>query len=363
MRHNTLSFTRFAMHRVPKRPEDKDAAGRPELSDLESPHDAEIDSFFRRKVTGALGRQSLDIEPLGDRDEDQDEGNGEGDDAGDGDGNITGAGAVGTILADNDQFMPQSRELATVLYEKQDRRNPDGILVVALGEIDAKPCVAILKLEHEEGVRADLEGPTGQRAFTIKVLHDLLLTDKTRLFKAAVFRRKSTRTEKLIGIACDNQVEALADFFLGEFLGCQLVENPDVTTERFFEAAEEFINTIGESEQQARYEIALLANLQSAAQKVNPRRFAQDHFVQADHQPFLDHLASRGVPTIEFKKDIALVESRLERVGYSFESGTKLIIPTKAWKKEVKVEESGHGKAKVTIDDTIIGSRARARGR
>jgi hypothetical protein len=357
MQHNTLKLKRFAMHRVPE----GDVDGGPELSDVESPHDAEIDAFFRRKVTGAFGQQALAIEPLEEDDSEVDDGDdANGDGNGDGDA-ATGAGAAAAILADKGQFIPQSRELAKALYDAQDSRNPEGILVVAEGEIDGKPCIAILKLEHEEGVRADLTGPAGQRAFNIQLLHDLLLTEKTRLFKAAVLRRKSTRSDKLIGIACDNQVDDLADFFLEDFLGCQLVENSDVTTERFFEAAEEFINGVDESERQARYEMALLANLQSAAQKVNPRQFARDHFVADDHQPFIDHLQERGVPTREFVKDISLVEPRLKRIGYSFESGTKLIVPTDAWKKEVKVEKSHAGRAKVTIDDTIVGSRARGR--
>lgn len=329
------------MHRVPERTTGDNGPAGPELSDVPSPHDDETQIFFRRKLTGAFGAQGLPVDEVEKSD-------------------LCGVVAARKILADSDnEFILQSQALAGKLFENQDRRNPAGILVVALGEIDSKPCLCILKLEHERGVRAERKGKAGEQTFQIQLLKDLLLTDKTRLFKAAIFRVDAD--DSVEAAACDNQVTRIATFFLDDFLGCKLQESPAVATERFFDGTETFINTIEDSETQARYEIALLAQMRSASETVSPSKFAEEHFDAKDHQPFLNHLGNAGVPLQTISKDVNLIEKRLKRVGFAFESGTKLVVPPDAYGEQVKVEKGVDGRAKVTIDDKMVESHGRGR--
>jgi hypothetical protein len=341
MNYNTLKLNSVIMHRVPEKTKGNGAPTGPELSDIPSPHDDETQFFFRRKLTAAFGYQSFSIEEVEKA-------------------KLCGVVAARKILADPDTaLIPQSQALAKSLFDRQDKRNPAGILVVALGEIDSKPCICILKLEHERGVRAERKGKKGQQTFQIQLLKDLLLTDKTRLFKAAIIRVEQDSSVK--ASACDNQVHRIADFFLVDFLGCRLRDNPAVATERFFEATESFINTISDSETRARYEIALLADVRSGVPTISPSKFAEEHFAAPDRQLFFDHLEKAGIGSQAFHKDTELVEGRVKRIGLAFESGTKLVVPPEAYGDQVKVEKGSDSKAKVTINDKVVGSHGRGR--
>jgi len=161
--------------------------------------------------------------------------------------------------------------------------------------------LGILKLEHENGLRAELTEEAGVHVFRIIVHDDLMLTPKTELFKGAVF--VASEDDRLEAYAADMQSRAaMADFFLGSFLGCKLVESPLVTTERFFNEAERFINGLADAEKRARYEMALLAEMHSAHTQVNPNVFARTAFERGDHQSFRHALDTADVPWAAFTK-------------------------------------------------------------
>ncbi|MEI9907580.1 MAG: nucleoid-associated protein [Actinomycetota bacterium] len=98
-------------------------------------------AFFRKKLTGVMGSKSLFIEQnpltIGDLALE------------------TVISAVKKINNDAQTFVVESQKIAQRLWDTQDRRNPAGLLVVARGQIEARPCVGILKLEHEHGVQAE----------------------------------------------------------------------------------------------------------------------------------------------------------------------------------------------------------------
>src|SRR5205085_660101 len=140
---------------------------------------------------------------------------------------------------DGTRLVSESRRIAERLYAVQDSRNSEGILVVARGQIDAGPCVGILKLEHEKGVQAQEEQDhAGHRVFKVVLHEDLVLTQTTRVFKGALFRLATADGGdggSLEGLASDLQTEGdVAGFFLGAFLGSKLVDIPSVATEKYF---------------------------------------------------------------------------------------------------------------------------------
>jgi hypothetical protein len=338
----TLSFSNLIIHRIPKKPERTQPDSGPVFSDAADPQSAEVRVYFQRRLRGVMAERGLEIEndPALD---------------------ARAIDAIAAVLADTKKLVPSSQSLAQLLYDAQDRRNPEGILVIALGELEGLPALGILKLEHERGITAEEETTADGRVFKIVLHEDLMLTERTVVFKGAIFRRRSAKSDALVALASDMQVERnLASFFLEKFLGCRLVTNPAKATEDYFDAAESFIATVDDPEKRARYEMALLTQMHSAATTtVDPVKFARDTLTVNENQPFLDRLKDRGVSDRSFPKDTSAIEGRIKRLAYNFESGIKLIGKPEAMKQHVSVDKPQDGRSRVTIDDQIATVRAR----
>jgi hypothetical protein len=340
VKFNTLEIRDVVVHRVPARDDPLEPA--PVLSEAPSPYDERVFSFFRQRMSGVMASRGLLVKPDGHRLA-----------------SVAQAGvvlgAVREVVDDPAKLVPASQVIAQRLFDSQDGRNPAGILVVAHGEVDQQPCVGILKLEHEKGVQAEeVRNETGQLLFRVILHDDLLLTEKTAVFKGAVFRRASATDRSLLAEASDLQNRReLAGFFLTDFLGCRLVDDPQEATRKYFDAAEMFLNsTVTDPERHARYEGALLAQMNSSVPTVDPDRFARENLDATEFQPFLDHLKDAGANTKAFPKDTARIKSRIRRVAYGFESGLKLTGSPKAVDDHVAIETSRQG-TKVTITDEI----------
>jgi 37-kD nucleoid-associated bacterial protein len=340
MKFNTLKLSDVMVHKVPAK-SDEGAEG-PVLSEAASPRDSNVFQFFRQRMSGVMANRGLPIE----RDTATIEKDAR---------VATVLDAVTTMLQDPSHLVTASQDIARRLYDEQDGRNPAGILVVALGDVDGLPCVGLLKLEHERGVQAEQEeNERGQLVFRVILHDDLLLTEKTAVFKSAIFRPRSTHDHILVAEASDLQNQRdVAGFFLTRFLGCKLVDDPPEATRKYFDAAERYINAhVLDPEKQARYEGALLAQMNSAVAHVDPDRFARENLDAREHQPFLDHLKSAGAHTQSFPKDTARIATRIRRIAYRFDSGIKLAGTPTAMEEHVEIASSDAG-TRVTVTDAI----------
>ncbi|MCP9489222.1 MAG: hypothetical protein MSC31_05040 [Solirubrobacteraceae bacterium MAG38_C4-C5] len=109
----------------------------------------------------------------------------------------------------------------------------------------------------------------------------------------------------------------VAGFFLGAFLGCKPREPAAEITFRFVKAANASFNTdvpspdVPSPETRGRYQVALLATMQSASATVNPREWAAEHLEKSDRNPFLARVEAADIaPTAAFPKDTSRVGSR-----------------------------------------------------
>jgi hypothetical protein len=330
----TLQLENLIIHRVPQ----KAAPGQPEvnptLSDTADPQSDRVRAFFQRRIRDAIAKRGLAVEadPALDA------------------GTID---AVRVALGDANEFAAQSRTIAQRLFNVQDRRNTEGILVIGVGVVGGSQTLVILKLEHEAGVRAEeVHLDDGSLTFRVVLHEDLLLTPKTLLFKAAVFAGDDGSFEAL---AADMQTTGgIADFFLARFLGCRLLENPSVTTERFFYTSEQWIGQLPDAEKRARYEIALLAEMHSGQQTIDPNAFARRALAVDEHQPYKETLQAAGLRFTQFPKDTSSIESRIRRIAYDFASGIKVVGRPEAMREHVEVEEGDDGSGSVvTITDEL----------
>jgi hypothetical protein len=327
-----LRLNTLIIHRVPKKNPRGEVAAAPTLSDAPTPDEDRVRAFFQRRIRAAVEERGvpLEIDPARDH---------------------AATDAIRAILADANMLTPQSRALATRLFEVQDLRNSTGLLVAGVGTLGQRACVVLLKIEHDSGIRAEETRIDGQLTFEVVVHDDLLLTPHTQLFKGAVFAVEDSQVESL---AADMQVRGgIADFFLENFLGCRLRETSAVTTERFLDTTERWIAQLTDPEKQARYEVALLAQLQSAQQSVSVPQFAENAIDIDDHQSFRDAVQVGGLRWGTFRKDTSGIKSRIKRVAYNFASGIKIVGHPDAVEQHVAVENLEGIRARVTVEDDL----------
>lgn len=337
---------RLIVHDVPQRPSD-DPAVQPHLSEVESPATQDIKNYFRERIIGSLATAAYHVVP---------------------DSNTTSPvpQAVFSELADNfGNFVPDSHLMARHLFECQNLSNSPGLLVVAAGRIEAQPSLALLKLEREQGVRVEEEHIGGQMTFNIEHVRNLMLTDTTKVFKVGLFVLEGEDVGNLEGIVSDKQRgyqprTEIADFFLAKFLGCQLAEQAEVTTKRFFIAAQEFINDIPSPERRARYQLALLAELGSNRTTVRVASFASNHLAENDRAAFVQRMDENAIPRV-LDKDTSRIQSQLQKIQMDFESGILVISPQGAFDDHIAIEELEDGDTRVSIRDRL--SRVKGRGR
>ena len=116
-----------------------------------------------------------------------------------------------------------------------------------------------------------------------------MLTEKTRVFKVGLFVQSGTELLQIEGAVSDLQrgyrpTTEVADFFLKKFLGCELLEAPEITTKRLLQTTESFIREVVDDPQtKARYEIAILSELSSQSAEFHPRDCATQDF-DTDHR-------------------------------------------------------------------------------
>ena len=188
------------------------------------------------------------------------------------------------VATDPTSFMKSSRELADHLNRVQTGNSPGGLVTVLLGNLDRRQILAVLKLEREEGARLHTIDTDGRIVFDLRYIKDLILTEKTRLFKIALFPMDSMDAFGFDGKICDNQLigssalnRDVAFFFIRTFLECRTAGDPKIDTKNFFLAAQDFINAgVDDPILQAKYNLHLLSYMSQERNQLNPRVFAAD---------------------------------------------------------------------------------------
>ena len=206
-----INLGKIIFHNVPSGPADD--AHSLTLSGIESPLNSEARNYFRQKLVATLtnGAHSVVFD-------DQST-------------SLVPGLVLNITTTGNQRFVGDSQVMARHLYDMQTRSNARGVLAVAEVDDSGRQAVAIVKLEREEGARAIPTDHRGELTFDVEHLQDLMLTGKTRVFKAALFTQHGTDLGGIEGIASDNQTArgtrfGIADFFLRRFLGCRLQEDP-----------------------------------------------------------------------------------------------------------------------------------------
>jgi hypothetical protein len=229
-------------------------------------------------------------------------------------------------------FVEISKAIAKHLFDAQARvRSSPGLLVVASGRLSSGTSLAVLKLQKQEGVNVERSGNKGRETYSVEHLRRLMLTNDTRVFKVAMFDSDGVfSADDISALVSDKQrfsspEKRMADFFLREFLGCRLRDDPAQMTSSYFLRGERFINErIVNPEKRARYHRAWVTDFTSQSDQLSPRKFAETHLDEEDRPAFLGFLREGDVAVAQFPKDIELIEPRLREREYVLESGIRV---------------------------------------
>ena len=330
-----LTINRIIIHEVPRHLR-SDTESAPTYSQVESPLDAQLKTFFKEKIIETVGSSAAyevvfdpgTTSPVPQFIRDL----------------LGGAGA---------NFVEISKQIAKHLHGAQSGVSPGGLVTVVDCTLAGRSALGILKLEKEEGVRLRQTTHQGLLTFDVSYIRDLILTRKTKLFKIGFFY--ATDGPDPEGKVCDEQRgymprTEVAGFFLTVFLGCRLAEDPRVSTKKFFFAAQDFFNEqIEDPVARTRALTHLLSELTNERARINIREFARDHLPAPKRQPFLDHLERAGFHTHTIVKNIELIESQTEKMALEFQNGVTVVGSREAFGTSVKVNRTREGAARVEI--------------
>lgn len=216
--------------------------------------------------------------------------------------------------------------------------------------------LAILKVEREEGVRVRQQIMSdGLMTFDVEHIRDLMLTKKTKLFKIVLFYLEE---HTIKGILCDQQrgysTKDVAEFFLSDFLGCMLTEEPQILTKKYFEATQKYINErINSPEQKGALLNHLVSELTNQTGIINPTDFARRVLPADQRDDYIRYIQETGAPIGSFTKEISMIENKLKRIQYEFISGIFVFGSQEAISSKLRVTDMENGEMRMEIVDCL----------
>ncbi|MBW5252391.1 nucleoid-associated protein [Streptomyces sp. P01-B04] len=265
--------------------------------------------------------------------------------------------AVRAYLAGELDLVAVSGELAHALRDSQNGSSSAGLLLVAAARLDHQHALLMVKLEQETGMQANEIVTDGLRTFDVQYFANLLFTEKSKVYKVALFSEEGNTEQTLQGWAADPQKSGkdVARFFLEKFLGCRHQDHPRELTRRFHDTAMDWVNSrVTDSEVRMDYVMAVMVELQSSAGTLDPVAFLETHLREPHRDDFANFLMENDVPIRAFDKDTDLVEGRLQKVRVDLANGAFLVAPLEAVQDgTVAVEDLGDGRTTVTVTSTL----------
>ena len=337
-----LRVEKLIVHEIPGKV--KDSNQLPILSTIETKLSAEEKRYFTRKITDNLSLASLSAKFT-----------------------VETESPVPQLIVNDffdsdsdDDFIKMSQKMAVYLYDCQTRVNSPGLLAVIKVSIARKLGLVILKLEKEEGIRIQQNENNGEVTFDVEYINNILLSQKNKVFKAGLFYLEENNIDisNISIYVTDNQntrysKTQVASFFLEDFLGCKLRDNPNVLTQKFYHQTESFINNnIDDPEEKATYYLGLFAEIKNGDRYLCPETFSDKYLDVSKKQDYLEYLHEAGVPKNEFQKNTELIRDS-HKLQIMLGSGIIIISPSGAYQENLKLSGHGDGKVHIEIDDQL----------
>jgi hypothetical protein len=336
-----LKINKVILHDVPKHTK-KEEGGAPVLSEVESRLTGKTSLYFKTKIIDSIkSSKAFDI-------------------TFDGASLSPVPGLITEYLANQKKtvFIKNSQEVAKHLYNIQGGNNPPGLLAIIDCSVDEKKALAIVKLEREEGVRLQQTTVNDKKTFDFDVIDDLIFTQKTKVYKVSLFIALDEELTNMEASASDNQAgyfkQDVAKYFLSGFLGCTLLEAPQISTRKFYELSEQFFNEeVDDPIKRTQYYNHLRSALTSQNTSLSPEGFANSYLDTPDRKPYIDYLHAQGLIAMSFPLDTDLIDRRLRHQLIEFEQGVSIVISSEEAQDRVKWTRLSHGEVKAEIQGVL----------
>lgn len=255
-------------------------------------------------------------------------------------------------------LIDNSKTIASHLYQIQTGVNPGGIVVVITGTIENHKIIAILKLERDQGARIKKNPKT--HAIDLETVKELILTDKTRLYKAGIFFNETDYNCSFEGYVCDNQYQNerernIASFFLQRFLGCMLFGDTRTITKEFFAITKQFIERIEDPVKKTSYLGHLISYVSRPAASINPDQFCSEYIELKDRQNYSNYLDNHNIQRNVFVKNTELINSQIKKIKIEFDNDISLIGTPETIKDNINMEKQKDGRIKTTFTSRMKG--------
>lgn len=237
---------------------------------------------------------------------------------------------VRQVLLDSTLLPNNSKLIARHMHSTQTSGSSAGVFMASVAKEDGQPRFIILKAEHQEGVRLKHSMSGSDIVFEVEHLTELIMGQNSRVYKIAMLWL-NRETDQLYGLMVDKQNgSSFADYFLEEFLGCELTHRAEIQTEEFVNGLGKIANsTQFPIETRTRYATAAVAYLESPNTVINPSRFITEYIDPGDRDLVATTFLSE-VQGQEFLKDITLVKNRIGGLKMKISSGVTINASSEA---------------------------------
>jgi hypothetical protein len=261
------------------------------------------------------------------------------------------------LKSDGSKIVSQSKAITKHLFEIQVGYNAAGILVVIFGKVNSFNTCIILKLEKDKGAQLTLDPKT--HSYNIAEVEDLMLTQKTKIFKVAMFILRDNFKVKFDGLIMDYQIDIkekkeATTWFIDKFLGCRAFEDPKITTQHFYNYTRTFIDTIPDDIERAKYIQDLNSYVQKNTLFLSPKEFADDYLKTTNHKnDYINYLQNKNFNLSSFPKDITQIEKHVKKITLAFENDISIIGNKGTFDKKVKLDKLENGQTRAEIISKI----------
>lgn len=259
---------------------------------------------------------------------------------------------------DNDSFVSDTKKIADRLLASQDGVNAAGILLVISAKISDRNACIILKLERDKGIQLTLNSETN--SFDLKDIENLMLTQRTKIFKVALFIKRDDFSIKFDGFLTDYQIDMKAKkeiqtFFMDSFLGCIPFQDPKFSTQKFYNYTTTYIDTLEDEILKAKYIQDLNSYIQKNQGTVSPREFAEDYFENPeDKDNYKKYLREKDFSFDNaYLKDTALIINKIKKITITFENDISIIGNKGIIDEKVRLIQLDNGQHKAEIISKI----------
>lgn len=328
----TFKMNRMIIHRVPATKVGEKDAEKPDLSAAAVDLTPDLKTFFSRRISATMTERAAGVEQ-----------------------NLSSPSKVPEeikeLIGDENKLVDISRTLAAQLHTVQTGVNSDGLLVIARGSVTrtktkkSAPAVLVMKLKTAEGTNVRKNGDV----YEPQLLRDLMLTDDTKVFKAAVLAQDSG---DLIGVVSDEQVRLGAKMFREDYLGMMRTEDSATQTQKYFRAVETWVDeSVSDGETRRRYLSSLKVQVFSHKQELDPTQFIQDHIDKPHRDPLRKYLRESNVKLTKFERNDRLLAPKDQRMQLVTTKGVR--ITAEADLADLIKEVQHDGQVVTAIFDTL----------